>query len=614
MEISEEQKKIIEDDLPRRVVISGPGTGKTTIIINILEKLLAAGVDSNKIQILTFTKSNTSDFLKKIKENIKREKLPRVDNLHSFALQELCKNRQIHSNIADDSDEVLIKQDLKNLLNINIDRIKELFKKLFAGWENLNAEKKEWESTFSPDAPAFLGALREHQKIMQYVLRGELVYLYKNFLDTNVDYKPDIDFLIVDEYQDLNPCDQKVIQLIVERSGSKVFLAGDDDQSIYSFRNADPNGIKIEFLKKNYDGIEECKLKECFRCDKTILNLSQAVITQDYSRIPKVIEPKSKNDGLVKIYVFNDQNEEAQKLAKMTYFLINQKSLKPEDILILLRNDFRRCFSKLIIDEHKKLGLNIKYNDLQSSFKSEYGQFFLACIKLLVDENKSLAIRTIFEYTKRVGNEAYKNIYTKAKNDKSNFFGASNQIDNKLVQEFLLKMMTVAESNQGKNICEQLEGIKKIIPDYIKDGRDDVISDLNEILELNKEVSKLDEILKLIHGLTDNNEAVIDPTAINIMSMHKAKGLSSKVVIIPAMDDEIYNADCNDDEERRLLYVSLTRAKNILILSFCKKRFGQQSYSGAGSRGRTRTISRFLRDVILPLNVKIENGSNLFNK
>ena len=614
MEISKEQRNIIENDLPRKVVISGPGTGKTTIIINILEKLLAAGVDSNKIQILTFTKSNTSDFVKKIKENIKREKLPRVDNLHSFALQELCKNRQINSNIADDSDEVLIKQDLKNLLNINIDRIKELFKKLFAGWENLNAEKKEWESTFSPDAPAFLGALREHQKIMQYILRGELVYLYKNFLDTNVDYKPDIEFLIVDEYQDLNPCDQKVIQLIVERSGSKVFLAGDDDQSIYSFRNADPNGIKIEFLKKNYDGIEEFKLQECFRCDKEILNLSQAVIAQDYSRIPKVIKPKSENDGLVKIYIFNDQNEEAQKLAKMSHFLINKKGFKPEDILILLRIDFRRCFSKLIIDEHKKLGLNIKYNDLQSSFKSKYGQFLLACIKLLVDENKSLAIRTVFEYIKWVGNGAYKNIYTKAKNDKTNFFEASNQINNKLVQDFLQKMMNVVENNQNKNIREQLEDIKKIIPGYIIDGKDDVDNDLNEIVELNKGISKLEEILKFIHGLTDNNEVLIDPTAINIMSMHKAKGLSSKVVIVPAIDDEIYNADCNDDEERRLLYVSLTRAKNVLILTFCKKRVGQQSYSGAGSKGRVRNISRFLRDIISPLNIKIENGSNLFSK
>ncbi len=616
MEISQEQKNIIDSNSHKKVVVSGPGTGKTTVIISLLKKLLDTKTDPSKVQILTFTKSNTSDFLKKIKENISGDILPRVDNLHSFALQELLKNKVVLGNIADDADEILIKQDLKNLLNIKKDRIKELFKKLFAGWENLNAEKKEWESTFSPDAPAFLGALREHQNIMQYILRGELVYRYKIFLETNIDYKPELEYLIVDEYQDLNPCDQRVIKLIEERSGCKIFLAGDDDQSIYSFRNADPNGIKIDFLKKVYSDIEEFKLVECFRCDKKILDLSQTVISQDFNRIPKELKSKSTNDGVIKIYSFKNQYEEAQKLAQFSQFLIQKKGIKPVDILFLLRIDFRKCFSKLIIEEHKKLELNIKHNDLESSFKSEYGQYLLACIKLLVDENKSLAVRTILEYTRGVGKETYKEAYKKAKKSHSNFFDASKQINKKIAQDFLNKLQTINESNKEKDIKDQLYSIIEIVPAYITDGKNDVINDLNEILNLNKEISSLKDILSLVHGLIDSSEAVIDPNAINIMTMHKAKGLSSKVIIIPAIDDEIYNIDCNDEEERRLLYVSLTRAKNILILSFCKNRNGQQSFTGAGAnlRGKARSVSRFLRDILSPLGIKIGNGSTLFTK
>jgi DNA helicase II / ATP-dependent DNA helicase PcrA len=613
--ITKEQQNIIDSDLLKKVVISGPGTGKTTIIIYLLDKLKKSGANLSKVQVLTFTKSNTSDFIRKINKNIQGDNKPRVNNIHSFALRELCKNNSSLENIADDADEILIRQDLKNLLNIKLDRVKELFKKLFAGWENLNAEKKEWESTFSPDAPAFLGVLREQQKIMSYVLRGELVYLYKSFLDQNVEYKPDIEYLIVDEYQDFNPCDQRVIKLIAERSQCQAFLSGDDDQSIYSFRNADPEGIKIDFLKKNYNDIEEFKLSECFRCDKNILDISQSVISQDYNRIPKVLKPQSTNAGIVKLYRFNNQDEEAEKIAKLSDFLINKKGFKPQDILILLRNDFRRAFSKPIVEQHIKLALPVKCNDLESSFKTEFGQYLLAYIKLIVDKNKSLAIRTILEYTKGVGKETYKKAYKYAKENRCNFFDALNQVNNNLVKDIVDKISSIKENWEEKEIKEQLDLIIEIIPDYIKDGKDDVISDLNEILELYDKKLSLDNFLSIIHGLIEDKEAVIDQSSINIMTMHKAKGLSSKVVIIPALDDEIYNADCDDEEERRLLYVSLTRAKNVLILSFCKTRSGQQAFSGSGQKlGKARSISRFLKDIIAPLNIKIENGSMLFTK
>src|SRR5262249_21229099 len=147
--------------------------------------------------------------------------------------------------IADDWEERhIILEDLKLLLQLErVDQARELLNQLSADWQSLTADQADWNQRF-PD-PRFLGAWQEHRTIFGYTLRAELVYRLKRALEQRraFDLGRQPSHLIVDEYQDLNRCDLAVIAELARR-GAELFVAGDDDQSIYGFRKAHPPGIR----------------------------------------------------------------------------------------------------------------------------------------------------------------------------------------------------------------------------------------------------------------------------------------------------------------------------------------------------------------------------------
>ena len=147
--------------------------------------------------------------------------------------------------IADDWEERhIILEDLKQLLRLQrVDQARDLFNELSADWQSLTADQADWERRY-PN-PQFLGAWREHRYIYGYVLRDELVYQLKRAMEQDPDFTVDgpPTYLLVDEYQDLNRCDLAVVKAIADH-GAEVYCAGDDDQSIYGFRKAHPEGIR----------------------------------------------------------------------------------------------------------------------------------------------------------------------------------------------------------------------------------------------------------------------------------------------------------------------------------------------------------------------------------
>ena len=132
------------------------------------------------------------------------------------------------------------------------------------------------------------------------------------------------------------------------------------------------------------------------------------------------------------------------------------------------------------------------------------------------------------------------------------------------------------------------------------------MTELKKILEREK-INNLQKVIMLLNEVSESSEPIIDENKVNIMTMHKAKGLSSKIVIIPALEEEIYREDCNKDEERRLLYVSLTRAKKLLLLTYCEYRGGSQGFSGTGNKNGKRKLASVLQDIPL----EIRNGDNI---
>jgi DNA helicase-2/ATP-dependent DNA helicase PcrA len=154
--------------------------------------------------------------------------------------------------------------------------------------------------------------------------------------------------VVVDEYQDLNKCEIEVVRQLID-PGRKLFAAGDDDQSIYGFRNAYPVGLR-RFDETYPEGATEEELEECYRCDKAIVELAKAVIEQDVDRIPKEWEAlDTAADGSIRANRFGSISAEARGVASLAEELIGD-GVAAESILVLLRNDPQGVYSRPLIE------------------------------------------------------------------------------------------------------------------------------------------------------------------------------------------------------------------------------------------------------------------------
>ena len=295
-----------------------------TLTRRVLSLILKYNINPEEIILLTFTRLAATQLKDEIRTVLKplNKETPQVSTLHSFALKQILYNsskvetlpRPIR--IADDWEERhIIQEDLKKMLSLQkIQEVRKLINQLSADWETLRVDEIGWEKQF-PN-PAFLGAWQRHKELYGETLRAELVYQLKKQLEQNRDFQLDKQYkhILIDEYQDLNACDLAIVHELVKR-GAELFVVGDDDQSIYGFRFATPDGIRN--FTQMYQDAKKLALEICFRCDKQILSSAEFVANLDPVRLPKPTRPKDNaREGEVQIIGFRDQNHEAQSVAK----------------------------------------------------------------------------------------------------------------------------------------------------------------------------------------------------------------------------------------------------------------------------------------------------------
>ncbi len=603
-------------------LLAGPGTGKTkTLTRRVLSLILQHNVDPESILLLTFTRlaaAQLKDEIKKVLEPLGKT-IPQVSTLHSFALRQILHNssridtlpRPIR--IADDWEErYIIQEDLKKVLSLKeIGDVQNLINQLSTDWETLRIDEIGWEQQF-PN-PSFLGAWRSHKDQYGETLRAELVYQLKKQLNQSRDFQLDKEYkhILIDEYQDLNACDLAIVNELAKR-GAELFVAGDDDQSIYGFRFATPEGIRN--FEQIYQDSKKLALEICFRCDKNILHSAEFVASLDPKRLPKPTRPKDQSeDGEVLIIGFKDQNHEAEIIAKKIKSLI-AKDIKPDQITILLRSDRNGSLSKPIIEALKKQSVDVSLTtDSELESNNEY-RIVLSIIRLLVDQNDCLAWRTLLQVDKTngLGDESIKNIWNYAQSRGIRFSVALQKIvesPNEL-QKFGQKIAKfVSEINVAivelKAIQNPIEAITATVDKFMSEGeiREQVKKYFVGILE-SQEKADLEGLIKIVSTSSEYIEQETKENAVNILTMHQAKGLSFDVCFIVGAEDEYIpgrNTGDKEGDERRLLYVSMTRARHKLFISYCNKRIGQQRHSGSNSGTEKRTLTRFLRDSKIPI-------------
>ena len=601
---------------------AGPGTGKTlTLSRRVVYLITEQNVLPNEILALTFTRAAVHELRQQIQKELEpyEKVLPRVSTLHSFALRQLVRNFDKITTvpkplrIADDWEERnIILEDLKGMLNIDLKKTREKFNRLSADWQRLKADEQNWEEEYQD--PEFIGAWREHSQIYGYTLRLQLVYELKKALEHNPDFLLEQSYkhLLIDEYQDLNPCDLAMIGQLVKQGG-ELFATGDDDQSIYGFRFAEPEGIRR--FEKDYHPSALLELEYCKRCGRRIIDFGQFIVRLDPRRIKKRLSPMpDADDGEVQLLWFNNQNEEAETIARICKNLTQAQNYHPQDILILIRTDHNGVFSETLRQSLEAQGIPVaSRTDYTAPLDYTEGRELLGYLRLLANHNDHLAWRTLLKVRKNfIGAEAISAVYDWALRQGITFTAALKEIQNapdhlprlgsrlcveiKAISDLVSQFSTkISESGDLMDSIRQLA--EHVIPDIEK--REEILACLQEIMETSDEQNLVD-LLSALSASMEDKEQEIDHEKVNILTMHKAKGLTADVVFLVGAEDEYIPGNQLGEEkqgdERRLLYVSLTRARYKLFITHCKRRIGQQKYTGRTSGKLKRTLCRFLTD------------------
>lgn len=615
--LTEAQRKAASHRGSHARLLAGPGTGKSlTMTRRILWLITQQDIPPSEILALTFTRAAASELRRYVKDNLEgiSSKLQRVFTLHSFALRELLRNSSLTQlpqplRIADDYEERwVIIEELKQLIDKDVNKVKELLNELSADWQKLIADNPDWEMRF-PD-PKFLGAWKEHRGIYGYTLRAELVYQLKRVLEEHggsLDLEGPPNCVVIDEYQDLNACDLSVIKSLAAL-GSEIYCAGDDDQSIYGFRFANPEGIRR--FTADYNPSTPLELDICQRCYREILDYGLYVAKQDVRRIDKPIKPKYEaKRGVVHVLSFPNQNEEAKGIAELCFWLINFQSISPDEILILLRTDRNNQFSNLFRDAltKREIPVGTVSNQLEP-LNSDQGRELLCLLRLTCNREDHLAWRTILNLGNRgFGKQTFSELYEMARKDGIKFWGVLQKvkrhpnilprIGSKVAQKVgeIEVFLNEIGTPEVENLIEWIESIaNKIIPD--EEERKEVLALFRRVRELG-EAESLEELLRALNVSLGDAEQEKEKGKVAIMTMHQAKGLTADAVIVAAAEDEYIPGRAIGeaiDDERRLLYVSLTRARKYLYVTFCQRRIGQQRHTGRAAGRMQRTFTRFL--------------------
>ncbi|GIV04396.1 MAG: DNA helicase [Fimbriimonadales bacterium] len=614
-------------------LLAGPGTGKTLTLTRricfLIEEQRGA---PDAILALTFTRAAAYELRRRVETEVGKGRVPRISTLHSFALRQLLRNSGLIKSlpaplrIADDWEERhIILEDLKALLKLNkINEARRLLNGLSADWQRLTADEPDSGRRF-PN-PLFVGAWREHREIYGYVLRAELVYELKRALEQYGNFSLDgpPSHVLVDEYQDLNRCDLAVVKAIGDR-GAEVYVAGDDDQSIYGFRMAHPEGIRR--FPQDYRGAHELALQVCKRCDQEILDLGLFVARQDFRRIDKPLRAEDGRTGAeIALLRFQDQSEEAQGVAALCQHLIRDRGLQPDQILILLRSDRNGAFSSVLRQAlvAREVPVGIATADT-NPLNAPSGRQVLAFLRLLDNDTDHLAWRTLLKLRNNgLGPGAVDAVYEFARTRSARFAPALRMISEDpsvaprhrgrmkteveaiqaIIQELRELLPSEDEDDEEGNLTQTIDQIVRRLVD--DEAERTAIEHQFRLAIQAAEPESVNELVRALEVSREDIEQELDEGKVNILTMHKAKGLTAEAVIIVAAEDEYLPGRAEGeavDDERRLLYVSLTRAKHHLFITYCDRRTGPQRHTGRTSGQVRRSLTRFLRDApIAPQN------------
>jgi DNA helicase II / ATP-dependent DNA helicase PcrA len=590
-DLSDEQMKAASHNNGHARILAGPGTGKTRTLTHHVAYLISElKVSPENIAVITFTKAAGNDLKKKLSNQLglsQDDALYFVGTFHSFAFKTLLANPQeagISSScsVADDYEDKILLSEIGSIIGMTPKQAGDIYKAYQAKWNTLGQD-----NTWEKYQQSFEQAKDELVDLYKFMFRGELIYKLFELIDDNpiAIKKMGIRHILVDEYQDLNYCELQVLQKFTNRNAS-LYVVGDDNQSIYEFRHASPSGIR-NFTTKDYPGSSPYELTISHRCPKKVLELAENLIGKGKKRITRSLKPEDDtNIGEVHALQFETDTDEVNTIANICKIYIESGKLLPNEIVVLAS---RNKFASHIAEVFENLGLSVVSLGSESPLDEHGSREFYCVLRLFVNENDTLALRTWLELQIGIGPKAINLIRQQLQNNRINLryylFEISDNPD--LLPRFgkTLKQHfddLVKKINRLKNLSDN-EALRSLLDEKSQGTASKIINLIENISPL----EQVDDLKKLVRGLQTldlKKEALSESEShIRIMTIHKSKGLEFPLVIIPGLERYLLPGDWDKEHIRRLMYVAITRSQQYLILTHSRDRTtSNHSHWGSG--------------------------------
>jgi DNA helicase II / ATP-dependent DNA helicase PcrA len=582
-DLSPNQQQIIENISGPSLVIAGPGTGKTEIMAHKIAYLKRkAGISEKEIMSITFSRKASNEMRDRLSsfDGI-NEKLIRITTLHSLALNTLYRLNCGRKYVASTDETIFIMKDaVEDVFGKNID-INQASKYLniinsfktngISYYQIINS--KEIKKIYQRYED--LLKINNVQDLEGIILRT--VILLKS-LKFNL---PTPKYLLVDEFQDINKTEFEFIKQLAQKS-HHLFVVGDDDQSIYGWRGSEPDLI-INF-DKLFKNAKIDNLQTTYRVPEHILAGALSVVKKINQRMKKIINAHKKAGEKIKIVISSDDTSESDWISTEISKLIDN-GFQAKNIVILAKE--LSLLDKIKI-KFEDTGIPYIYWGEKNLFTDKKIQVLIAVLRILTDKGDNLAIRTCLSEMNsfNIGPQKIKRLRETAEQNQKTLWTILVDAekfehtktwnrDYKKFVDFILRLQNISATKNVNDVVLEIGNLMGI-------NKDQPFLEFVRFFKKKRITQPIDLVTSYADEKAFNSERhknVEESEKVNLMSVHSSKGLGFKIVFMLGMNRGIFpNPEQNEDEQRRLCYVGMTRSKQILYMCHCKEMIGQAAH------------------------------------
>jgi DNA helicase-2/ATP-dependent DNA helicase PcrA len=633
MKLNDRQLEAVNHDKGPCLVLAGAGSGKTRVLTERIVRLVESGVSPYQILAITFTNKAANEMRERVRLRIGDiTDSIFIGTFHSFGLKivrENYKGLDYKSNITiidrEDMTSIIKKIMKDNGLDPQKYDIKYIINKIsFAKNEGLSVTefsdlfKSNVDQIVSLVYENYIKRLRENNSVDFDDLLTLPVEIFKKNRSVLEKYQNIYEYILVDEYQDTNSVQYELCK-ILSMKNKNIFVVGDIDQSIYGWRYA--NYENVLSFEKDYKDTKVILLEENYRSTKNILDAANSLIKNNKQRKEKNLWSTNEEGMKLQYIRCEDEKEEAKTVVSKLKNLISEGYTFSDFSVLYRTNAQSRALEEEFLRE------NIPYKVVGSYFFYNRKEIkdLIAYLTLIYNKSDSLSLERVINVPKRgIGEKSIENLRIKANIENVSMFDA---IDSGKELEFKNIILDLIEQSKNLSLSELIDAVldKTKIKQELEES-DSLDSDIRlENLEEFKSVAvtfeekgiyNLEDFLENIALVSDAGQYKSVEDAATLMTLHSAKGLEFDVVFLVGMEEGIFphmrsfENENEMEEERRLAYVGITRARKILYMLNAKRRllFGKTTVNLP-----SRFISEIKEELIESNEIKKENANIFFD-